>query len=313
MINYLIDKQGILLTGASGFIGSCVNELLDYRCSIACRNMIIDSRNAKAVLFSDILKPGSINNHFDGINVVIHMANLAHQKHYSSTELNFVNVDNTLTLASRASECNVRRFVYVSSIVVNGQPSSNSIFSSISKALPNTLYAQSKLDAELGLKKIAAETGLEVVIVRPTLVYGANAPGNFGALTRLVQKLPFLPFGLASNKRDFIYVQNLASLLITCAEHPNAAGHTFLASDGETVSIKEFTNAIAGGMNKNLIQLPVPVSLMRLSASLMGKSAMAEQLLGNLQVDSSNAQEVLGWTPPYTMKQAMASLSEKTK
>ena len=152
-----------------------------------------------------------------------------------------------------------------------------------------------------------------MVIVRPTLVYGPNAAGNFGALTRLVNKLPALPFGLANNKRDFIAVQNLVDLLITCANHPKAAGHTFLASDGETMSIKEFTNAIADGLDKRLIQLPVPISLMKLVGKLLGKSAMVEQLVGNLEVDSSNLQEVLDWTRPYTMKQAMSSLSENKK
>jgi len=154
---------------------------------------------------------------------------------------------------------------------------------------------------------------MEIVIVKPTLVYGPEAPGNFGLLTKLVHKFPLLPFGLAKNKRDFIAVQNLVDLLIVCAKHPDAAGHTFLASDCETVSIKEFTNAIAKGLNRTLIQVPVPNYIMRFAAKLVGKSLMLEQLLGNLQVDSSNAQEVLGWIPPYTMEQAMASLSENTK
>jgi nucleoside-diphosphate-sugar epimerase len=178
---------------------------------------------------------------------------------------------------------------------------------------PHNHYAKSKSLAELGLKKIASETGLEVIVVRPTLVYGPKAPGNFGLLTKLVHKLPLLPFGLADNKRDFIAVQNLVDLLMTCVNHPNAAGHTFLASDCQTVSIKSFTNAVGKGLGKTVIQLPVPVSLMRLTARLVGKSAMMEQLLGNLQVDSSNAHDVLGWVPPYTMEQAMASLSENKK
>jgi len=120
--------------------------------------------------------------------------------------------------------------------------------------------------------------------------------------------LPVLPFGMTTNKRDFIAVQNLADLLITCATHPKAAGHTFLASDMETVSIKQFTNAIADGLGKKLFQFPIPVSLIRLAGKLMGKTAMVEQLVGNLQVDSSNILEVLDWTPPLTMKQAMATL-----
>ena len=307
--SYVFCPESVLLTGSSGFIGSYVNQLLDCRCSIACRVIDSKSNNVRRVSISDIIESDS-SSLLNETQVVIHLANLAHATSYTSSELKFVNVDLTLNLARKAAKHKVKRFIYVSSIVVNGINCSNSLFSSKSQALPNTPYAKSKWDAEVGLKKIAAETDLEVVIVRPTLVYGPNAPGNFGMLTKLVNKLSLLPFGLTDNKRDFIAVQNLADLLITCANHPDAAGHTFLASDGETVSIKEFTNAIAKGLNKKLIQLPVPVSLMRLVARLVGKSAMAEQLLGNSQVDSSNAQEVLGWIPPYTMEQAMASLSE---
>jgi len=120
-----------------------------------------------------------------------------------------------------------------------------------------------------------------------------------------------LPFALTNNRRDFISVQNLADLLVTCAQHPNASGHTFLASDGETVSIKAFTNAIAKGLNKSLIQLPIPTSLMRFAGKLLGKSAMVEQLVGNLEVDSSNLKEVLDWVPPYTMEESMAFLKQE--
>lgn len=312
-MKFLTDNESILLTGASGFIGRYVNQVLEYQCAISCRNYTKETRNARTVLFHELLDEEAVNKHFNGIKVVIHLANLAHQNDYNLTQLKDVNVDATLKLARISAQNNVKRFVYVSSILVNGPPCSNSIFSSDSNGVPNTAYAHSKYDAETGLKEIATETGLEVVIVRPTLVYGPNAPGNFGALTRLVDKVPLLPFGLTDNKRDFIAVQNLADLLIICASDPKAAGHTFLASDGKTVSIKEFTNAIAKGLNKKLIQLPVPVSIMKMVAKLVGKSAIAEQLFGNLQVDSSNGHEVLGWIPPYTMEQAMASLSENKK
>ena len=126
-------------------------------------------------------------------------------------------------------------------------------------------------------------------------------------------KLPLLPFGLVNNKRSFIAVQNLTDLLLTCAKHPDAAGHTFLASDGKSISTKEFTNAIAKGLNKSIYQLPVPASIMRLGAKLIGKQSMAEQLLDNLEVDSSNAFDVMGWKPLYTMEQAMNLLSKEMK
>lgn len=301
----------LLVTGVTGFVGQ---ELMKLRVKFRC---VV--RPGEGQFFADTFEVPTIDSStnwddcFDGIQSIIHLAGLAHNNSHMADDYQSVNKDGTLRLASKAAAAGVKRFVFVSSIVVNGSSSQDIPFTIIDTAKPQNSYAISKYEAEVGLLDIAKETGLEVVIVRPTLVYGSNAPGNFGLLTKLVTKLPLLPFGLVNNKRDFIAVQNLADLLITCANAPNAGGHTFLASDGETVSIKDFTNAIAKGLNKKLVQLPVPVSLMRIVASLIGKSSMAEQLLGNLQVDSSNAQEVLGWVPPYTMEQAMASLSENKK
>lgn len=295
----------ILLTGSTGFIGR-IFEGTKSNFKYVSRN-----KNKKNVFCIDSLDATTNwQGAFTDINAIIHLAGLAHSHSFSDQDYQSVNVDGTLHLANEAAKAGVKRFVFVSSIGINGTSTQQTPFSISSTPHPHNTYAQSKYNAELGLKKIADETGLEVVIVRPTLVYGPNAPGNFGALIRLVNMLPVLPFGLANNKRDFIAVQNLADLLITCANYPKAAGHTFLASDGETVSIKEFTNAIAGGLDKRLIQLPVPISLMKLAGKLFGKSAMVEQLVGNLEVDSSKLQEVLDWTPPYTMKQAMSSLSE---
>lgn len=307
-----------LLTGGTGFIGASVIECCLMR-NCHFRLVVRGERRFDDTVFDlfNILNKinGSTNweSAFGKISSVIHLAALAHNKLIEPDAYQDINVEGTLHLAREAAKHEVKRFVYVSSIGVNGISTDTHPFVVNSVINPHNAYAQSKYDAELGLKKIAEETGLEVVIVRPTLVYGPNAPGNFGLLTKLVKKLPVLPFGLANNKRDFIAVQNLADLLITCATHPNASGHTFLASDMETVSIKQFTNAIADGLGKKVFQLPIPLSLMRLAGKLMGKSAMVEQLVGNLQVDSSNIKEVLDWTPPLTMKQAMATLRDSGK
>jgi len=301
----------VFLTGCSGFVGKQLVSNYDIHRHVARKLKPIEN---KSFFIVDSINSGTDwSMAFDDIDVVIHLAGLAHSSRFSIEEYEDVNIQGSIRLATAAALSGVKRFVFVSSIGVNGTSTDSKPFSVNSTPKPHNAYAQSKYDAELGLQKIAYDTGLEVVIVRPTLVYGPNAPGNFGLLTKLVTKLPVLPFALANNRRDFIAVQNLADLLITCATHPNAAGHTFLASDMETVSIKQFTSAIADGLGKKVLQLPIPISLMRLAGKLMGKSAMVEQLVGNLQVDSSNLKEVLGWTPPYTMKQAMATLRNSGK
>ncbi len=298
--------MNILLTGSTGFVGKYLTS------NFTLYKRVV--RIADEETDSSVFKIDSINGNtnwsgaFDNVHVIIHLAGLAHTKKSLLSDYCEINVQGTLNLAKQAIQAGVKRFVFVSSIGVNGISTTQVPFSPCGEVHPHNAYTQSKYDAECGLTQLAEDTDLEVVIVRPTLVYGANAPGNFGLLTKLVSMLPVLPFGMTTNKRDFIAVQNLADLLITCATHPKAAGHTFLASDMETVSIKQFTNAIADGLGKKLFQLPIPVSLIRLAGKLMGKTTMVEQLVGNLQVDSSNILEVLDWTPPLTMKQAMATL-----
>ena len=302
----------ILLTGSSGFIGSYLKKDINIQAIVLRTNEVDNCKPSYTI--DSLTEHTSWNNAFNNIDSIIHLAGLAHSHSFSESDYYSVNTQGTLKLASDAAKAGVKRFVFVSSIGVNGLSTEyEKPFCYNSEIEPHNVYAKSKLDAENGLKKIAEETGLEVVIVRPTLVYGPNAPGNFGLLTKLVAKLPLLPFGLVSNKRSFIAVQNLTDLLLTCAKHHDAAGHTFLASDGESISTKQFTNAIAKGLNQSIYQLPVPASIMRFGAKLVGKKSMAEQLLDNLEVDSSNAFDVMGWKPPYTMEQAMSLLSKEMK
>ncbi len=296
----------ILVTGATGFIGQNLTLLNQkFRCVV---------RSGEKHSFTDSYSVQTIDastewaDCFHGVSSIIHLAGLAHNRSYTDDEYRAVNTEGTLRLALKASEVGVKRFIFVSSIGVNGTNSYNMVFSPDDVAQPHNSYSQSKYEAELGLWDISKKTGLEIVIVRPTLVYGPNAPGNFGSLTKLVSKSPILPFGMANNQRSFIAVQNLADLLVTCAFHPNAAGHTFLASDGEAMSTKAFSNFIAEGLGRKVFQLPIPVRLLLMAGRFTGKAAMIEQLFGNLQVDSSNLKEVLGWKPPLSMKQAMLSL-----
>lgn len=301
----------ILVTGATGFIGQHLTRLnQNFRCVV---------RSGEKHSFADSYSVPTIDaltewvDCFQGVSSIIHLAGLAHNRAYTDDEYREINTEGALRLALKAAEAGVKRFVFVSSIGVNGTNSYNRAFLPSDVAKPHNSYSRSKYEAELGLWDISKQTGLEVVIVRPTLVYGPNAPGNFGSLTKLITKLPILPFGMADNQRSFIAVQNLADLLVTCALSPNAAGHTFLASDGEAISTKAFSNAIVDGLDRKVTQLSIPVRLLFIAGKLTGKTAMIEQLFGNLKVDSSNLKEVLGWHPPLSMKQAMLSLRNSSK
>ncbi|ENM5882622.1 NAD-dependent epimerase/dehydratase family protein [Vibrio metoecus] len=302
----------IVLTGSTGFIGSELTK------SLVDEKFFLLKLHESSFLNDEYIyvkKPGDLKNYshlFDEDSVIIHLAGIAHTAKTSSDELERINVKYPVELFEVASKLNFKRFVFVSSIGVNGSSTKfYSPYTDVSNPSPHNKYSDSKYRAELKLKELAISTNVELVIVRPPLVYGHNAPGNFGSLVSLVSKFPFLPFGLARNKRSFISVQNLVDLLITCAKHPCAAGNTFLASEGQAISIKEFTDAIAKGLSKKVIQLPIPVELMRFLGALFGKSTLIDQLFGNLEVDSSNVQKVLGWTPPLTMEQAMSSLKSR--
>lgn len=304
----------ILLTGATGFIG----KVLTFNTNDEKLKCVV--RYGETHSFDDYYRIDSIHSRTDwsgafkdNVESVLHLAGLAHSSAFTDEEYFEVNTQGTLHLAEEAVKAGVKRFVFVSSIGVNGTRTKGVPYDETSLPSPHNSYAQSKYLAERGLWALSEKSGLEVVIVRPTLVYGLSAPGNFGMLTKLVNRLPVLPFGFATNRRNFIAVQNLSDLLLTCATHPDAAGHTFLASDAETVSIKDFTNAIAKGLGKKVVQLPIPICLIRFFGRLAGKSAIVEQLFGNLEVDSSNIKQVLGWTPPLTMEQALASLRDSDK
>ncbi|MEZ9918450.1 NAD-dependent epimerase/dehydratase family protein [Vibrio breoganii] len=303
----------ILLTGSSGFVGShfCGDDNIKrivVRDGDNCKRWRCEKYNVDAINGQT-----DWSSAFEDIDVIIHLAALAHSQTFTRDDYKQVNIDGALHLAKQAASAGVKRFVFVSSIGVHGPATFDALVTARSPLAPDNDYTRSKLNAELGLKELSLDTGLEVVIVRPTLVYGANAPGNFGLLTKLISRISVLPFYTLGNKRDFISVENLKDLLKCCALHPCAKNNTFLASEGYTVSIKEFTDAIAKGLGKKVYQLPVPVSLMRFAGKLLGKSAMVEQLIGNLQVDSSDLKKVLGWTPPYTMEESMALLKEQSK
>jgi nucleoside-diphosphate-sugar epimerase len=234
-----------------------------------------------------------------GSDAVIHLANRAHVTNEASSnplqEFRRVNVLGTLRLAEIAQREAVRRFVFVSSIGVNGVQTAGVSFTEKDRPNPTEPYAISKLEAEEGLKSLAFQSKFELVIVRPPLVYGPNVKGNFRRLLRLVDKSVPLPLGSLRNLRSFVGVDNLAELLAVCAEHPTAAGELFLAADGHDVSTLELLDTIARAMRRRLRSFRFPLRGLRMMAALAGFEKELDRLTGSLQVDASRAATHLNW------------------
>ena len=312
----------ILLTGATGFIGTeLIQELLDkdFKLSVILRR--------KVCSFSDEIKQFSIGNfvkHLDyssalaGVDCVIHLAGKAHvidqAKASVLKEFQSINTDLTLNLARQAATAGVKRFIFLSSIGVNGNQNSKPFLES-DAINPQEPYAISKHEAEQGLFKLAKETGLEVVIIRPPLVYGVNAPGNFGRLISWASKkhLMPLPLGLVSNSRSLVAIDNLVDFIITCVTHKNAANEVFFVSDREDLSTTQLLRKIAKAFNKKIFLLPVPVQLMIFMAGFLGRKADAIRLFSSLQVNSSKAKELLGWNPKIMMDEQLLKIAKAQK
>lgn len=306
----------ILVTGANGFLGRNIVEF----CQLRSLDVRACARNA------DISKPywaispdlgaaadwGALLN---GINIVIHAAARAHMKKDEVADLlaeyRRVNVEGTLKLARQAVAAGVKRFVFISSIGVNGNINTRP-FRIEDQPNPAEPYAQSKWEAEQCLMRLAAETGMEVVIIRPPLVYGPGAPGNFGSLVRWIEKGVPLPLGAIHNKRSLVGIDNLVDLIIRCIDHPAAANQVFLAGDGEDLSTTELLRGVGKAMGKPARLIPVPAGLLQFGAALLGKKAMAQRLLGSLQVDISKTCELLDWKPPYTVEEALSRCFERS-
>lgn len=303
----------IMLTGASGFIGKA---LMSY---------LINQSHEVTTVVRDIKKAEALNAHslqaipnfdieqlrrldFSGVTTIVHLAARAHVISDNVTnplaEFRKINTDATLNLARFAAAAGVKRFVFLSSIGVNGI-SNNKPFNIEQTAAPVEDYAKSKLEAEIGLRKIASETGIETVIIRPPLVYGPGAPGNFGKLTQLAKKNLPLPLGAVYNKRSLVALDNLIDLIMTCIEHPKAANQTFLVSDDQDVSTTELLMMMTKAAGKEPRLIPVPVSWLTLAGKMTGKKAVVDRLCSNLQVDISHTKETLDWKPPVSLEEGI--------
>ena len=310
----------ILLTGATGFVGKAlVSELMqkNFNVSIAVRQKSnLFPGNVKQFVVGDFEGDPDFSTSLTKINCVIHLAGKAHVLDKSKAtvldEFRKINTELTLNLAKQAITAGVERFIFLSSIGVNGNQNTRP-FLEIDASNPQDPYAISKYEAEQGLLQLAENSNLEVVIIRPPLVYGNNAPGNFGRLLQWANAgfiLP-LPLGVVNNTRSLIAIDNLVSFIIVCTLHPKAANEIFLISDDNNLSTTELLKKIATAFNKKALLLPIPVSWMIFMAKLLGREADAVRLFSSLIIDSSKARNLLDWRPVTTMDEQLYKIAEK--
>lgn len=308
-----------LVTGANGFVGHFLCDRL-LKDGHAVRGTLLESESPSSLpegvepVMIEPLGPDTLWQHtLAGVDTVIHLAARVHIMDDKAadplTEFRQVNVDGTARLASEAAKAGVKRFIFISSIKVNGEES-RLPYIPASPPNPTDPYGVSKYEAEQALRTIEAETGLEVVVIRPTLVYGPGVKANFLKMMQTVQRGILLPLASIENKRSLIYVGNLVDALATCAIHPAAAGQTYLVSDGEDVSTPELIRRTASALGVPARLLPFPMSLMKLAGKLTGKSGAVNRLTGSLTVDSSKIRQELGWKPPFTMEEGLKETTE---
>lgn len=308
--------MNIFLTGATGFIGKALLEELLKR-----NNKVIAAVRGVATTLPENVSKAKLNDIFElentqmmqGVDTVIHCAARAHvlREHTTDPLIEFrkTNTIGTLNLAKQAIAAGVKRFIFLSSIGVNGR-STTKAFTEDDVPSPDQDYAISKLEAENGLQKLASISGMEVVILRPPLVYGPNAPGNFGRLIKWLDKNIPLPLGAIYNKRSFVALDNLVDLIVTCIEHPAAANQVFLVSDGKDLSTTEFLNFISSALGKQSRLFPINQKILEFFLILFGKKDLAQQLCGSLQVDISKAKRLLNWTPIISVDEGIRKTAE---
>lgn len=307
----------VMVTGASGFLGRALARALASRGALVrgvVRAPAGDPDSGPGVSYHQV---GDIDGNtrwqesLAGAEVVVHCAARVHVMDDDAaspfTAFRTVNRDGTLNLARQAAEAGVRRFVFISSVKVNGEHTDNrGPFEADEAPAPEDAYGISKREAEDGLRVIAQETGMDVVIIRPPLVYGPGVKGNFRSLLKLAGLPVPLPFGAIDNRRSLVYLGNLVDFICAAAEHPTAANQTFLVSDGDDLSTTRLLQQLRMALGRRPMLVPVPPILFRAAGTLFGKRSLVQRLCGSLQVDIAKARRLLGWQPPFTVQQGLA-------
>lgn len=304
----------VLVTGATGFVGRrLVAALVDRgeRVRVAVRTPQTGLTGVDAAVVGDIHGHTDWGRALDGVDRVFHLAARTHVLDDPAAdplrEYRRINTEGTARLATAAARSGVRRFVYLSSIKVNGENTDAGPYTAASVPQPEDAYGQTKWEAERALRGVEKHLGMEAVVLRPPLVYGPGVKANFLKLVDLVARGVPLPLGAVHNRRSLVYVENLVDALIVAGSHAAAAGGTFLVSDGEDVSTPQLVRALATALGVRPRLLPLPPVLLRTAGRLLGREAQVKRLTGSLHLDSQVIRDVLGWRPPRTLEDGLAA------
>lgn len=308
----------LLITGANGFVGQALyleaaNE--GFPVITLTRKPLKSSNAIESIVLDDFSKADSIRSTLEKVQIVIHLAARVHVMNESAGdalgEYRKVNVENTLALASAAAASGVKRFIYLSSVKVNGEETLfGKSFTADDMPAPQDPYGISKLEAEIALLSLGNQTGMEVVIIRPPLVYGPEVGANFAALMGGVFSGIPLPLGSISNKRSMVALGNLTDLILLCVNHPAAANQVFLVSDGNDISLPQLLRKMAAALGSPFRVFRFPVSFIWFGARLLRRKNIAQRLCSSLQLDISKAKRLLGWTPPISLDQGLLETAQ---
>lgn len=299
----------VLVTGASGFLGQALSSRLRADgCLVTALSR--HSSTGTGESWVPVHRYAGDDTLLVGQDCVVHLAARVHVMNDAVqdplAEFRAANVDLTVNLARQAARAGVRRFIFISSVKVNGEETAaGRPFTAADTPQPQDPYGVSKMEAEQALTSIAAQTGLEIVIIRPPLVYGPRVRANFGALLRAVSRGVPLPLGAIHNRRSLVALDNLVDLIATCIDHTKAPGQILMVSDGEDLSTSELVRRMARAMGRSARLVNVPIWLLLMLGNLIGKSSAVQRLCGNLQVDISKTKTVLGWTPPVGVDEGL--------